>query len=282
MKTLLREYLAMGPAQRGATWILLSAFLFGTGINYLMPYCIKNKNLFTASNRAQLLAELKAESGPGQLVDATSELKPFTFDPNSIDSPALIRMGWRPRLIKTLMNYRRNGGRFYNTEKFAGLYGLQPEEWKILKPFVRIEKASTQESKRFPVLDLNRADTGDLVQLPMIGSRTAQQIVEYRDQLGGYVRINQVMELYGMGRSRWDRFSPYLSIRKTSIRTLNLNTATFSELNAHPYLKGPLAQAICDLRKQKNYHFNSVEELREIPLMNAELFRKIAPYITVN
>lgn len=282
MKTLFREYLAMGPAQRGATWILLSAFLIGTGIDYLMPHFIKNKDLFTESDRARFMAELNAESGPEQIADVTSGLKPFMFDPNSIDSPALVRMGWRPRLIKTLMNYRRKGGRFYNAEKFAGLYGLQPEEWKILEPFVRIEKASLKESKQYSVLDLNRADTGDLVQLPMIGSRTAQQIVEYRDQLGGYVQITQVLELYGMERSRWERFSPYLSIRKTSIRTLNLNTATFSELNSHPYLKGPLSQAICDLRKQKNYHLNSLEELLEIPLMNAELFRKIAPYITVN
>lgn len=282
MKTLLREYLAMGPAQRGATWILLSAFLLGTGIDYLMPYCIKNKDLFTDRDRAQLLAELNAESGPEQKVDGTSGLKPFAFDPNRIDSPELVRMGWRPRLIKTLMNYRRKGGRFYNPEKFAGLYGLQPEEWKILEPFVRIEKASLKESKHYPVLDINRADTGDLVQLPMIGSRTAQQIVEYRNQLGGYVSKAQLLELYGMDKERWERFSSYLSVTKTRIRKLNLNAATYSEFNTHPYLRGPLAQAICDLRKQKNYHFNSVEELLEIPLMNAELFRKIAPYITVN
>ena len=63
------------------------------------------------------------------------------------------------------------------------------------------------------------------------------------------------------------------------VKRINLNEATFLEIHAHPYLRGELAKDIVDLRKQKNYHFENLLQLKEIELLDEKLFRKIAPYI---
>jgi DNA uptake protein ComE-like DNA-binding protein len=46
-------------------------------------------------------------------------------------------------------------------------------------------------------------------------------------------------------------------------------------------LKGDIAKAIADFRKAKNYHIDNLQQLKEIQLINEEIFRKIAPYLSI-
>ena len=62
--------------------------------------------------------------------------------------------------------------------------------------------------------------------------------------------------------------------------TINLNLVTLDELVQHPYFTWSLANAIVNYR----YHhgdFKSKSNLKKIHLVNDEIYRKIAPYISV-
>jgi len=85
-----------------------------------------------------------------------------------------------------------------------------------------------------------------------------------------------------MRKEVWLKVKDFFVVNRKKIQPLNLNHATGDELNRHPYLHGEVATAICVLRRQKNYHLDSVQQLREIELINGELFRKIAPYLSVH
>ena len=61
-----------------------------------------------------------------------------------------------------------------------------------------------------------------------------------------------------------------------------MNKASYYDFNGHPYFKGELAKAICDYRKEHNYHIASIEEIKEIAWINDELFRKIVPYLVIH
>lgn len=61
----------------------------------------------------------------------------------------------------------------------------------------------------FP-LELNAATGEELTLIPRIGQVTASRIVEYRQQLGGYSNLEQLMDIKGIGEKTYREISQYL------------------------------------------------------------------------
>ncbi len=100
------------------------------------------------------------------------------------------------------------------------------------------------------IIELNSADTFDLQRLRGIGPSFARRITGYRARLGGYVRKEQLLEVYGMDSSRYQGIERYLSVNPEKITRLNLNAATFKELMRHPYMPYEVAKEIAIYRKK--------------------------------
>jgi DNA uptake protein ComE-like DNA-binding protein len=71
-----------------------------------------------------------------------------------------------------------------------------------------------------------------------------------------------------------------LAINPRSVKKLKLNTASLRELAAHPYIGKEMAEGIIMLREGSK-RYDNIEQLRQVPLMNAEKYRKIAPYFVL-
>lgn len=61
----------------------------------------------------------------------------------------------------------------------------------------------------FP-LELNSATGQQLTHIPHIGEVTSQRIVQYRDLLGGYTSLEQLMDIKGIGQQTYEQISAYL------------------------------------------------------------------------
>lgn len=81
-------------------------------------------------------------------------------------------------------------------------------------------------------IDLNAADTLLLQRVPGIGPSFARRIAKYRAMLGGYYCVEQLQEVYGMDRERYDKIAPYMTIR-TGVRYLTLLP---DSIPRHPYI----------------------------------------------
>ena len=66
--------------------------------------------------------------------------------------------------------------------------------------------AAEQEEKRGKV-DINTAGEDELVQLPGIGAKKAADIIEFRENNGGFSGIEDIMLVPGIGQSLYDRMS---------------------------------------------------------------------------
>lgn len=64
-------------------------------------------------------------------------------------------------------------------------------------------------SVQFP-LELNSATQEQLMFIPKVGNVTSQRIVQYREHLGGYTSLEQLMEIKGIGQGTYDQIAPYL------------------------------------------------------------------------
>ena len=134
----------------------------------------------------------------------------FYFDPNTISDEGWHELGLREKTIQTIRNFLGKGGRFRKPEDLQKIYGLFPDEYARLQPYIRIEsvplvnreKTGNEEMTgtrpspvtRYTVIDINLADTSAWIALPRIGSKLATRIVNFREKLGGFYAISQVAD----------------------------------------------------------------------------------------
>lgn len=139
----------------------------------------------------------------------------------------------------------------------------------------------TQYPKKSLSFELNTADSLDLVQLYNIGPVIARRILKYRSLLGGYVRKEQLREVYGIDSARYNDIAPHLNVDPSRITPIDINTADIDRLKRHPYLDYYQAKAIIRLREEKGA-YAGVRDILNIPIIDSETFTRIEPYLICN
>lgn len=72
----------------------------------------------------------------------------------------------------------------------------------------------TKAAKPVVMVNLNTATTAELEALPGIGARVAERIVEYRKQKGSFKKIEEIMNVQGIGEKSFLKLRPQLSVGK--------------------------------------------------------------------
>ena len=132
-----------------------------------------------------------------------------------------------------------------------------------------------REQLRF---DINSADTTDLQQLYGIGPVFASRIVKYRELLGGYASLSQLMEVYGMTEERYNQIIPHLYVDTCLLRRIPINQVSLQQLRKHPYLDYYQAKAIILYRERGN-EIRNIDDLLMINLIDEGTATKLLPYI---
>lgn len=220
----------------------------------------------------------------------------FPFDPNTADSTELLRLGLQPWQVVNIYKYRAAGGVYRKPRDFARLYGLTLKEYRRLEPYIRIseenlpaenyfykyEPIEERDTVKYPVklqpeerVVLNRADTAQLRKVPGIGSFFARKIVDYRERLGGYYRVQQLLEIEDFPETA---VSFFIIPDGTEFRKMNLNRLSLNELKRHPYIGFYRARAIVDYRRLHG-HIESLQQLKLLPDFTPEAIERLEPYV---
>lgn len=136
--------------------------------------------------------------------------------------------------------------------------------------FIRQPKLARGET-----LDLNTADTTELKMVPGIGSYYARKILEYKSQLGGYTEVRQLSEIRGLPDSvqQW-----FVIMESTmNLQPMDINAASITQLNRHPYISFQQARAIVDARKAGR--IRSVDRLRLLDEFPDSSLQRLLPYL---
>jgi len=74
--------------------------------------------------------------------------------------------------------------------------------------------AAAAQKKQPPAhpLDLNAANVKELQQIPGIGPKTAQAIVDFRHKSGSFRRVEDLLAIKGISQRKLDTMRPYLKI----------------------------------------------------------------------
>ena len=61
-------------------------------------------------------------------------------------------------------------------------------------------------------VDINQASAAQLMNLPRVGSKLAERIVEYRKTHGPFGRVEELMEVKGVGEKLFEQLRPYVTL----------------------------------------------------------------------
>jgi len=192
----------------------------------------------------------------------------FPFDPNTVSPEDLRRLGLTERQAQSIVNYREKGGRFRVKSDFRKMYVVSDSLFARLESYIDI-----------PKLELNSADSASLVSLRGIGPWYARKILDYRERLGGFVKKEQLLEIEGMDRERFDGFVDELTVDPAKVRKLDIWNAPESLLVRHPYLGPRGARSIVRYRELYDSTRRSLHNLSEERALSEEIIEKLKNYI---
>lgn len=149
----------------------------------------------------------------------------FRFNPNTVTEEDLCRLGFSVRQARSIINYRKKGGRFRRKSDFAKSYVVSDSIYLRLEPFIDI-----------PLLDLNLADSADFDALPGIGGWFASKIIAHRKALGGYSYKEQLMDIWKLDSLKYDALSDLITVSDEYIKPYSLWSLPADSLCKHPYI----------------------------------------------
>jgi len=215
------------------------------------------------------------------------------FDPNAIDADEWQTLGAPRWLAERIIKYRDKGGSFKSVEDIGKIYNFPPALLAQIAPYVRLKTTDRYFSKSnlyednyagdapsYPIINLNTADSAELEALPQLGPATARNIVKYRSLLGGFVRKEQLYELYNQDSARTAIFLPYLKLYPGEGKTLlDINELARKGKLYHPYLPKANARLITAYIRQHG-SLAKPELLLENKLLDSINYNRLLPYLS--
>ena len=93
----------------------------------------------------------------------------------------------------------------------AVLFGAQSQA-QTAEPQALKAKTTTPAGKPAVVVNLNTATGVELEQLPGVGAKTAARILDYRQKKGPFKKIEELMNVQGIGEKSFLKLKPQLTV----------------------------------------------------------------------
>lgn len=171
-------------------------------------------------------------------------------------------------------NYGASGARNYETSGTRNYEGADSRNYGVSDSRNSVNPYP-QKLKPGQTITLSTADTTTLQHVPGIGPYFARRIVKYREQLGGFVSKEQLLEIQDFPESAL----PFLELTTTEVRKININKASSEQLRSHPYITYMMAREILNYRRLRGTIID-INDFCLLPSFSKETIAKLRPYIT--
>ena len=136
-------------------------------------------------------------------------------------------------------------------------------------------------------IDLNTATVDDLMQVDGIGEKTAEKIIAYRNKIGKFTFIEQLLDVEGVGDKKLENWKNYLTVEgdgkttsTSAMSMINLNTATKEDLMRIDGIGEQTALKIIAHRAEIG-GFTSLEQLMDVDGVGEKKFDAWKKYLTI-
>ena len=283
-----KSHFAYNKQQRNGILFLLILIAILQSIYFFVDFSFDDK---IAINNIEI-ENFKNEFDSLQKV-AVNNAKPklFPFNPNYLSDFKAYQLGLTVAEIDRLLDYRSKGKFVNSSNEFQNVTKINDSLLKVIEPlfkfpsrYVKKNEQLKEETPNLKIIlkDLNTATSEELQAVSGVGEVLAERIIKYRNSLDGYYFKDQLTEVYGLKNEVVNRIFKYFEIKKKPIISkFNINTASFKEILALPYIDYDLTKRIFNY-KNEVVEIQSIEELKKIEGFPIEKFNRITLYLTVN
>ena len=295
----LKNYFSFSKRERRGIIALIALIMIFFAIAYSVKFINSNEETDISGFEKEIDA-LISSTQKKDTTELTIKAEETTINASPIEPNTATEEQWRgigisSNQYRVIKNYLRKGGKFKSKEDLKKIYSITPEVYKKIEPYIYINKkdsspivsiapipqnkTETKPAKSNLVIEINTADTTLLQALPGIGSSFASRIVKYRNLLGGFHKKEQLLEVYGMDEARYSGFQQNISIDPAFIKRIEINNATVTQLQQHPYIDKQLSYLIVSYRNQHGI-YRSIEDFKKLALVNEEIVSRLLPYLS--
>jgi len=207
------------------------------------------------------------------------------FDPNKYSAQDWESLGLSPKQASAVINFAKYG--ISSNEALEKIYVIPKQLFQLIKdstiyPHKKVKTADRRikQPKAIPVVKLNTANIEQLDELPGIGEYFATKIVDYRIKLGGFSNKEQLLEIWKFESERLEKIRAYITIDRSQLKKLNINTADEKQLASHPYINYKIANSIVKMRNAHGY-YKSAKEIKRSKLIDEEMYMQLQPYLSI-
>ena len=187
----------------------------------------------------------------------------FRFNPNTVSLEDLQRLGFSEKQAEAIDNYRQKGGRFRRPSDFSKSYVVADSVFDRLAPFIDI-----------PRVDINRADSVALLDLPGIGPFFAGKMVQYRRQLRGYSTVEQLLEIWHFDADKLEGMRDLITCSPPS--PYPIWTLPEDSLSRHPHISRAEAHSIVLYRQHHRPEECTLEGLQKAGVLSSQHFAALS------
>ncbi len=307
-KRYLRKYFTFTRQETRGTLILVSIILLLIIYRFIHPLLflppLNNLNdvqMYWINNAKQQIScnytfeeQITSENTKPQFTDAAQTISYFHFNPNTITLDSLLLLGLSPKKANVFIKYRNSGAVFKTADDLKKIFSLTEQDVERLKPWIYIpqqKETKTVESmvqidkqvieEKQWLVDINVADSADLISLPGIGPTLASRILKYRNRFGAFIAKEQLLDVIGITAEWFDKNQSALLMSKLPVKQLNINTCSEDELKRHAYFDKNIAGIL--IRYRDNHGpFKTVSDIKNCAAINNAFYQKVEPYLKVN
>lgn len=156
----------------------------------------------------------------------------------------------------------------------------EPDDiWDIVKPHIkelrhsRSRKTKTSNTNQ---QELNTITFIELSKIKYVKDYAAMRILARRDSLGGFVSVEQLLEVRSIDEERLRRIAPQVKVDASLVKKIKVNMVSEKRLAQHPYIGKKMAYDIYRTRRKK-----PIEDYEDFAfrLVNYELPEYLEPYL---
>lgn len=308
MSSPLKDYFHYTRAERNGIVILLVLCIFLFGLPCLFPYFLKKdfkEIIFIESlpNNPPIAEKIAAP---------TAEL--FLFNPNTADFDTFIKLGLSAKQARTIINYRKKGGRFRHKKDLKKIYGLSTNTYERLAAYIQLPQASYAANipKNIPTAYSNNSfesktattplppfkcfpfnpNTATRTELEQLGlsAKVVNTIINFRNK-AKFRKASDLSKIFGLSDNDYKRLKPYILLEKQQETApkiqafvpkipvnIDINKATAEEWQKLSGIGPTFSQRIVKFR-DKLGGFHSVDQVSETYHLPDSTFQAIRTYL---
>lgn len=307
MKNWLRVFEFSKREQKGV-WILISLIIFSYfGFELYGAYFKNSGEIISKKEFERIVSELNNGKEDASF-SKNPEFNIFSFDANKIKEDSLMLLGFSKSLSRRYVNFRNSIGGFKKKADIKRVYGLNDSIYKSIEHFAFINQSDFTVADKYNRLeppelvgkkeslksnlatdnlnlpklkiDLNSALKEDLMKINGVGDVLSRRIIKFRNAIGGFYKISQLFEVYGVDSANLDLSNIDLVVDTTSLNKIDLNSCKLETLSRHIYITLYQAKILMAYREQHG-SFKSRLDIMASKAFKEEELIKVWPYISM-